>query len=160
MRLTSKCDIEVPQAFAYQCLTDFAAWERAALRRGAEVERPSGAPLHGKGAAWRLRFAFRGKVRSGVVVLAGLAPSRVAEFTIDSPSLDGTSVIELQMLSPSRTRMKVALEVRPKTLAARLFINTLRLAKGTVTRRFDLRVGQVGAEIAERFRRSQRESLR
>lgn len=40
------------------------------------------------------------------------------------------------VLSPRRSRVRMDLEVKPKTLAARLFINTMRLAKGRVQGRF------------------------
>ena len=39
MRFTTKQDIEAPLDFVYRTMTDFEGWERAAMRRGAEVER-------------------------------------------------------------------------------------------------------------------------
>ena len=39
MKLSSRQDIEAPVAFVFDALNDFQAWERAALRRGAEVAR-------------------------------------------------------------------------------------------------------------------------
>lgn len=158
MKLTAKSDIEVPLAFAYQCITDFESWERVALRRGAEVARTSGASAgasgDGTGTIWRIRFPFRGKIRSASVTLAELIREQSVAFSMGSPSMDGQSLIELQALSPRRTRIKVTAEAKPKTLAARLFINTLRLARGRVSRKFEARVDQVGADITDRYQRS------
>jgi hypothetical protein len=154
MKLTAKCDVEVPLAFVYQCVTDFAAWERAAIRRGTDVERPVGLPLTGIGAAWRIRFPYRGRVRKALITIDDLAPNQTAAFSLDSPSMFGDSVIEVQALSARRTRIRVALTAKPKTLAARLFLNTLRLAKGRVTKQFDLRVAQLGADIEAHFQRN------
>lgn len=75
-------------------------------------------------------------------------------FGIDAPSIEGTSMLELISLSPRRTRLRLTLDVRPKTLAARLFINTLRLAKRRVDTRFDKRVTQLAARIEEMYQRS------
>jgi hypothetical protein len=155
MKLTAKCDIEAPLAYVFQTVTDFPSWERAAVRRGAEVERTADVPMEGVGTAWRLNFLYRGKKRTCVIKVAKIVPDQAIGFDLDSPSLAGGSVIEFQALSPRRTRVKVALTVKPKTLAARLFVNTLRLAKGRVTKKFDARVEQMGADIEDRFVRSQ-----
>jgi hypothetical protein len=45
--------------------------------------------------------------------------------------------------------------MKPKTLAARLFINTLRLAKGRVQAKFEKRLGQMATRIKDRYERSQ-----
>ncbi len=160
MKLTAKCDIEAPASFAYACLTDFAGWEREAARRAVEVERPADLPLSGVGAGWRIRFPFRGKVRKVLVRLKTLMQDNSVSFTMDSPSMEGDTVAEVMALSPRRTRLRVAVTVKPKTLAARLFLNTLRLAKGRVQRRFDARVHQLGAMIEDRHARSRATSAR
>lgn len=153
MKLTAKCDVEVPLAFAYQCVTDFPTWERAAIRRGVEVERPAGLPSAGIGAAWLIRFPYRGRTRKALITVDDLGTNQMVAFALDSPSLSGDSLIEVQALSARRTRIRVALTTKPKTLAARLFINTLRLAKGRVTKQFELRVAQLGKDIEARFQR-------
>ncbi|MDP3262331.1 MAG: SRPBCC family protein [Tabrizicola sp.] len=154
MRLTAKTDIEVPLAEVYRYITDFNAWEEAATRRGAEVSR-SGAKADAVGAGWRVRFAFRGKARNVLVKVARLVPGEVAAFVIDSPSIEGASQLEVTPLSPRRTRVRVVLDVKPKTLAARVFISTLRLSKARVDRRFEGRVAQLGAALTDRYQRSQ-----
>ncbi|MBC7477273.1 MAG: SRPBCC family protein, partial [Pseudorhodobacter sp.] len=37
MKLVAKYDLEVPAAFVFAQLVDFDGWERAAMRRGADV---------------------------------------------------------------------------------------------------------------------------
>ncbi|TAG27300.1 MAG: SRPBCC family protein, partial [Rhodobacterales bacterium] len=69
---------------------------------------------------------------------------------IDGQAIEGSSVLELLPMSPRRTRMRLVLDVRPKTLAARLFLNTLRLAKGRVQVRLEKRLQQMGRRIEER----------
>lgn len=106
-----------------------------AMRRGAEVERTDRLRSPGVGMAWRLRFVFRGRPRTMQVRLAEVEPGAQLIWAFDSPSLQGTVQIELVALSPRRTRMTLRSEVRPKTLAARLLVQSARLAKGRVQKK-------------------------
>jgi Polyketide cyclase / dehydrase and lipid transport len=147
MKLIAKTDLEAPAAFVYAQLADHAAWEREALRRGAEIERPADLPLSGVGAGWRIQIPFRGKVRRVLLTVAEMEPDQNLAYSFDGQSLQGVAVLEVQALSARRSRLRVTLDAKPKTLAARLFINTLRLAKGRVQARFDNRLGQLAARI-------------
>ena len=155
MKLTAKTDLEVPAAAVYATLIDHSGWEREAIRNGIEVERPAGTPAMGVGAEWRIRGHFRGKPRKVLVRIEEMTQDQRLALGIDSPSVEGTTRLEVMVLSPRRSRLRVDLEVKPKTLAARPFINTLRLAKGRVQSRFESRLGQLGARIKDRFDRSQ-----
>ena len=147
MKLISKTDLEVPAAFVYAQLADHPAWEREFLRRGADIERPADMPQSGVGAGWHVQAPFRGKQRRILLRVAGLDPDRSLAFTFDGQSMQGDAVLEVQALSARRSRLRLTLDVKPKTLAARLFINTLRLAKGRVQARLDKRVNQLAARI-------------
>lgn len=155
MKLTAKTDLEVPAAAVFATLIDNAAWEREAIRNGVEVERPAGTPAMGVGAEWRIRGHFRGKARKIQLRIEEMTPSQRLAMGIDSPSVEGVTRLEVMVLSPRRSRLRVDLEVKPKTLAARLFINTMRLAKGRVQARFEKGLGRLGARIKERYDRSQ-----
>jgi hypothetical protein len=50
----------------------------------------------------------------------------------------------------------VSVEAKPKTLAARLFLNTLRLARRKVEERMEKRVDQLGERIEDRYARERR----
>jgi hypothetical protein len=154
MKLTAKTDLEAPIGFVYATLADFPAWEREAVRHGVEIERPADTPPTGKGAVWRVRAQYRGKLRKLQIRVEDAVPGDKLIFALDSAAVDGTSQVDLISLSPRRTRLRLTLEVRPKTLAARLFINTLRLAKRRVDARFDKRVVQLAARIEEMYQRS------
>lgn len=153
MKLTAKTDLEVPAAFVFATLIDHVSWEREAVRNGVEVERPQDTPDSGVGASWRIRGHFRGKARKVLVRIDELTPDQRLALSIDSPSIDGISRIEVMVLSPRRSRLRADLEVKPKTLAARLFINTMRLAKGRVQARFEKGLGNLGARIKDRYDR-------
>ncbi len=153
MKLTAKTDLEVPAAAVFATLIDHPAWEREAIRNGVEVERPAGTPAMGVGAEWRIRGHFRGKPRKVQVRIKDLTPDQRLVLGLDSPTIEGTTWLEVMVLSPRRSRLRVDLEVKPKTLAARLFINTMRLAKGRVQARFEKGLVRLGARIKDRYDR-------
>ena len=155
MKLTGKCDVEAPIGFVYASILDFAAWERSAVRRGAEVERPASLPCEGVGAGWRIRFVYRGTQRKALIKVAELVQNDRAAFSLDSPSVEGMSVMEVLSLSTGRTRIRVQITVKPKTIKARLFLNALRLGRSRILRGLDIRLGQFGAEVETQFARSE-----
>lgn len=158
MKLTAKTDIGAPLGFVFATLADTAVWEREAVRRGVEIERPGDMPLTGVGAGWRAHFRFRGKQRKLLLRIDEISVDERMALFFEGRALFGTSVLELSALSPRQTRLRVIVEGKPKTIAARLFINALRLAKGRVVARFEKRLGQLGARIEDRYVRSRAQS--
>lgn len=152
MKLTTRQDIEAPLDFVYAQLTDFDHFERMAMRRGAEVERTDRLRSPGVGMAWRVRFTFRGRPRTVQVRFADAEPGAHLAWAFDSPALTGTARVELVALSPRRTRMTAVSEVKPKTLAVRLLVQSARLAKGRVQRRLDVASGHLANMIEEQAR--------
>lgn len=152
MRFTTKQDIEAPAAFVFKALSDFDGWERAAMRRGAEVERTDTLTQAGVGMSWKSRFSYRGRPRMiDLRVVTFDAPTQLA-FAGQSPSVDGTAQVDMMEMSSQRTRIHVVAEVTPRTLAARLFLQSLRLARARVDRKFEQRVAQLAADVEQRFR--------
>lgn len=152
MKLSAKTDIEAPIAFVYASLADHPQWEAEARRRGIEIERPDGTPAQGVGAAWRIEAPFRGKVRKILLTMREMMPHHRLALDFDGQTFEGEMVLELLALSPRSTRMRLVVDLRPKTLSARLFLNTLRLAKARVQGRLDSRLRQFGARIQESHR--------
>jgi hypothetical protein len=137
MKLTTRQDIEAPLDFVYARLQDFDQFERKAMRRGAEVERTDRQRHNGVGAAWRVRFVFRGRPRlvEGRFIEADV-PNHLA-WALTSGAMDGTLTADLVALSAKRTRLILQMDIRPKTLAAKLLVQSMRLAKGRVQRKLD-----------------------
>lgn len=151
MRFTTKQDIEAPLDFVFRTMTDFEAWERSAMRRGVEVERTDKLTRPGTGMSWASRFSYRGKQRAIELRLVGLEPPATLAFAAQSNAVEGTAKLELMEMSARRTRLHVVVEVSPRSLAARLFLQSLRLARGRIDRKFDQRVAQLASDIAARY---------
>jgi carbon monoxide dehydrogenase subunit G len=157
MKITSRQDIEAPMGFVFDCLKDFDYWERAAMRRGADVTRTHDPATVGPGLAWLIRFPFRGRDRKVALRVTGLdAPGQMA-FAGGGGSFEGTAVVDLLELGAKRTRLAMAAEVKPQGLAARLILQSLKLARGRMQGRVDARVAAIAMEIEERFRASTRQ---
>lgn len=154
MRFSSRTDIEAPADFVFRVLADVDHWERAAIRRGAEVvrtERPrlGGAP--GVDPVWLIRFMFRGRERRITLRLGNVVPPERLGFSWVGQLFEGWGSVELIALGARRTRLTLVSEVKPKTLAARLILQSLRLARGKVRARMDRRLATAAAEIAARW---------
>ncbi len=156
MKLAAKYDVEAPVGFVFAQLADFDGWERAAMRRGADVMRTDTRATPGPGMAWAAQFHYRGKERHTTIRLDTLTPTSALGLTGMSPLMDGVMTIDLMDLAAKRTRIEVRLEIKPKTIAARIYVQSLRLARARVERGFSQRIAQLAAEMEDRFKRSQR----
>lgn len=153
MELSSKEDIDAPLAEVFEALSDFASFERSAIRRGIEVQRLNEDLSPQLGLAWDVRGEFRGKSREARLELAQYEPSTLIGINGESPSLKGTSRIELLALSPRRTRIAVTVDVQAKTLSGRLLLQSMKLAKSKINRRFKTRVADFASLTEDRLKR-------
>ncbi|MFN4155820.1 MAG: SRPBCC family protein [Paracoccaceae bacterium] len=156
MHLSSRTDIEAPIDFVYAALSDFEGWERAAMRRGAEVSRTDKLRAPGPGMGWHVVFRFRGKERMVDIRLTGLDPEAKLAFTGKGRLIEGDMSIELVSLAPRRTRLVLHIKVRPLTIAARLFLQSMKLAKGRIQAKLNTRTEQVATDLETRFAASLR----
>lgn len=153
MKFSTREDIDAPIDHVFKSVSDFAAFERQALRRGADVRRVDNGPYQ-VGSAWDVAFQFRGKdrrMRANLVTLD--APNQLTVNTVAS-GIDGVTMVELVQLSPKRTRIAVSIELSAKTLSARLLLQSLKLAKATLTKRFKSRIADQAVAIEDRYRAS------
>lgn len=156
MKFTTKKDIEAPIDQVWQSLADFEGWERAAMRRGADVSRTDSLRSPGVGMSWLGRFLYRGKERRADVKLTELALKTALAFNAVSAAIEADARVELMEMSAKRTRLHVTMEVKPRSLGARLFLQSLRLARAKVDRKFEARVAQLAEDLETRFRHAPR----
>lgn len=151
MNFAATQDIEAPAAFVFKHVSDFSTYERQALRRGADVRRRDTLSQPGVGMGWDVTFSFRGKDRTLSAEIVNFDDPN--GYTVDSLSsgIDGTVVVELIPLSRSRTRLNVKIDLAAKSLASKLMLQSLKLAKGSLNNRFTTRVASMAKEIEERY---------
>jgi len=153
MKFVAKDDIEAPIDFVFAQVSDFDAFERAATRRGARVRREDDLAAPGPGMCWSGDFELRGRRREVKITLADYDPPNGMRLEAESAGLHSECRVELIALSPQRTRLKLHLELKPQTLSARLLVQSLKLAKGNMTKRMNLKVADWGAGVAQKARR-------
>jgi len=153
MKLTTRQDIEAPVAFVYKVLTDFDGWERSAMRRGADVNRTDKLRQPGPGMTWIAKFFYRGKDRTVTVRVDAMDPPVHLSTALFSPVVEGTCKLDLMEMAAKRTRMHLVMDIKPKTFGARLYFQSLKLAKARVERSLQKRTASLAAEIEDRYRR-------
>ena len=126
------------------------------MRRGAEVMRLDARRDVGPGMTWETQFRYRAKDRKAIIRLDAIAPTSSLALTATSSLLDAVANVEVLDLGAKRTRVEVRLELKPKTIAARIYVQSMRLARARVERTFSQRVAQLTVEIEDRFKRGLR----
>ncbi len=154
MKFEAREDIEAPIDYVFSQISDFAALERSVLRRGADVQRTTDKRPPEPGMAWDTVFDMRGKRRQMQLELTCYDPPSLMRFTATSKSLDCDMEVELVALSRGRTRMSMVAELKPQNISARLMVQSLKLARTNVTKRFDLRMASFAQDLENRYRRA------
>ena len=154
MKLATREDIEAPIEAVFEQLSDFDGFERAALRRGADVVRVDSLALPGPGMAWKAAFDFRGRERQAEIKLTSYDTPNSMAFLVLSSGFDIDTTVELVAMSRSRTRMNLAVSAKPNTIPARLMLQSLKLARTNMVKRFRRRVGDFAADLEERCQTS------
>ena len=154
MKFSTREDIDAPIEQVFAAVSDFETFERQAIRRGADVTRVTDLPAPGVGMQWAASFVMRGRQRSLRLTTDRFEAPHLIAVRAESDGIESDFVVELIALSRSRTRMTVGLDLRPKNLSARLLVQSLKLAKNTLTKRFKLRVAEYARSLEERLRAS------
>lgn len=151
MKFSTNEDIDAPLDDVFAMLCDFERFERAAMRRGAEVQRLDQLVVPAPGMTWAAAFDLRGKRRN--LQLEMVTFDRPTEMVLEStsPGMLGQMSFELIALSRARTRVKAELEVKPLNLSARLLVQSMKLGKKSLTRKYKLRVAEFAKNMEDRY---------
>ena len=146
MKFVAKEDIALPQQVLFDFMADFQMFERVAIRRGVEITR-SGSMASSDGLKWDCTFEFRGRDRMACVHLDEFSAPEKMAFLITNPALDNRVEITVSALSKKQSRFQVSTVLEPKTLTARLLIQSMKLARSKYNKRFQKRVAEVANEL-------------
>lgn len=157
MRLAARTDLAADAATLYRALTDGAWLESEARRAGATVRRTAEAEgaaggAIGPGTTWEIDVEVRGRRRHLVSRVVAAEPGRLLSAAGEMAALASLVEVRLTALSPRLTRMAVVLELQPRTLPARLMIQTLRLGRSRLQARFERRLASLGRRLCDHGR--------
>ena len=153
MKFSTKEDIDAPIDAVFDMLCDFEMFERAAMRRGAEVQRTDTTIVPGVGMGWRGTFNMRGKRREVDIEITTFDKPNEMVFACSSQGLLTLLTTELVALSKNRTRIMMSVDVKPLNLSARLLVQSLKLAKTSLTKKYKLRAADFVNAMEERHQR-------
>ena len=148
MKFSAREDIDASIDGVFQAVTDFDAFERRMLRRGVDIMRDEDVPIDRVGARWKANVGWRGRKYDIDAELISLTPGEGFAIESKANGVDSLAVVDLVALSKSRTRMFVSVDLKPTTLSSRLLVQSLRLAKGTLNKRFKARVSEFAAGLS------------
>lgn len=153
MEFTSQEDIEAPIEKVFATLSDYETLERQAMRRGVQVRRHA-PKADGAGApSWTATFKFRGREMTAEIEVLRIDAPETLTFGAKAGGMETEMVVDLTALTSARTRMNVEARLLPKTLSARLLVQSLKLARARMTRKFSVRVAQFAKTLEDRARK-------
>lgn len=151
MKFNSSQDIEAPIDFVFACASDFERFETQALRAGVRVERQGGSSGIVEGTTWRVAGKLRGKERKFVVELVDLIAPHNMVLTGKSKGYNLRFEVTFIELSKRKTRMSAELQLRANTIASRLLMQSARLARSRLNRRYNKRLRAFADDIMQRY---------
>ena len=154
MKFSSREDIAAPVEFVFDQLADFSAFEGAAVARGVEITRRDTRDTPGRGMKWDVAFRFRGKARAIAAEVARYDRPDRLDYHGRSNSFEVMLEISLVALTRTRTRIQIGLEVKPRTLGARLMVQSAKLGRSNLDARFAQRIGALARKIEARQARA------
>ena len=147
MKFVAKQDVELPQQTLFDRMADFQMFERVAIRRGVDVVR-TGSLASKSGIKWDCKFEFRARKRDARVQVREFnSPDHLA-FLVTNTALNIKLEIMLSALSKKQSRLLVTSVIEPKTLAARLLVQSMKLTRSKYNQRYQKRVAEVANELA------------
>ncbi len=150
MKLSTREDIEAPIATVWAAITNATEFERMAKRKGIDLARAAEPTELGLGSCWTASFEFHSLQRNLETRVTRFEGPSHLHLLSRTGGIDGTVSAELIALSPKTTRLMLAVDLKPTSLSGRVMIQTLRLAKTSLTKRFKGRVHRFAKDIAKR----------
>lgn len=148
MKFSTRQDTELPAEALFAAMSDFPRMERILVRRGAWLRRLDGNPAPGLGSAWQIGFDWRGKPREIQLKVTTWAPSERLGFSGQSDLFNLEIVATIVALSPGKSRLLFEVELQPRGMKARLMLQTARLGKAQLDRKFALGIADFVQKLA------------
>lgn len=152
MKISAREDIQAPIGALFARLTDYATHEAVAARRGVAVERLS-LPQEREGRpAWKATFQYGGREREVTIDVTDLHEPDYFASAVTYQGIDAEFIIELVPLAKTRTRMIVGIELKPRSIKAKLIVQSLKIAKTSITKRVENRLKTFGRDLESQVR--------
>lgn len=147
MKFSTRCDTDSSAPDLFDRISDFNQIEHLLMRRGASVQRIDPAQEPGTGIGWNIGFDWRARARAlRLEVVRFDRPERLTMSGL-SDSFDIVVDMTVVALGRNRSRLIFETEIRPRNMRARLMLQTAKLGKGQLDRKFTRRIDAFVAEL-------------
>lgn len=147
MKFSTRCDLDAPAADTFDRVSNFSRIEQMLLRRGVSIQRADPAQPAGVGMGWVLGFDWRARARELRLEVTRLDHPEHVGLTGLSDAFDIAIDMTVVALGRVRSRLIFETEIRPRNMRARLMLQTAKLGKGQLDRRFAQRIDRFVAEL-------------
>ena len=142
MKFSTRHEADLPAETLFRAISDFRAIERLLSRRGAVVQRRDSLSEPGTGMNWLIGFDWRGRRRDVAIELVRFSPSETLVLQGLSELFDLTIQMTVLELSHSKSRLIFETDLLPRGMKARLLLQTAKLGKSQLDRKFAKRIGE------------------
>lgn len=140
MKFVATEDIAAPASAVIAAVTDFDRWEAMSARRADALARRPAGPVR-EGTVWDGRARLRGRMRGvsmrvdRLAMAEGGGPS-VLRLSGGTEGMRVETEAVVEPLGSELTRLVVTSELKAKSLGARLLMQSLKLARGQMAKRY------------------------
>ena len=150
MKFSLRQDTGLSADELFDAISNFPRMERILVRRGIAVRRVDPVPEPGAGMAWDLAFDQRGKRREMRMDVAQLGRPEKIVILGGSEALAIAVEMTVIALTRSKSRLMFEVEVKPRNMRARLMLQTAKLGKAQLDRKFAERVSKFLGDLTTR----------
>lgn len=147
MDFTAERIVAAPIGTVFAALTDFDRLAAEAEARGARATRSDTLDASGVGMAWRLDYVMRGSPRRALAQVTAWQPPVGLALAAQSTMLMLAITVGLTAISPSRTRVQIAISVGARNLPGKILLQSLRLGRGKLDARLDAALARFAAQV-------------
>lgn len=144
MKFSTRHDVDVPAERLFDAVVDFDRIERVMVRRGARVQRAD--PAKGFPMAWNVAFTWRGQLREMALSVRQFDRPEAVVLRGEGEAFDMTVEASVVALSRRRSRLLLLVDLKPRTMKARLLLQSARLTKARLDKNFADRIGEYVAD--------------
>ncbi|AUH34412.1 SRPBCC family protein [Paracoccus tegillarcae] len=137
MKFSTRKETELAAEDLYRSISDFDWFEHIVQRRGAAITRSDKSKPATGGRAWDIRFQWRGRRRMLHLVVTEIDRPERLIMKGESEAFDLTITMTVVALGRTRSRLIFEIDLRPRTMRARLMLQTAKLGKSQLDKQFD-----------------------
>ncbi|MCV6585903.1 MAG: SRPBCC family protein [Marinibacterium sp.] len=151
MQFSATETIQAPADVIFDRLCEFRRYEEATRRRGVHVVCVDPNSDYGVGTQWEIQVPLPTGMRPLMIALTERDAPSVLRFSGRGNWAIGSMAITLTPKGDGRTEMSVVIDFKPASLAARMVMQAVKLAKFSLDERFRSYVRKFANDVEQEF---------